>query len=106
MAISPTDKQLPEAFRFPQVCIVEASAGAGKTYVLAQRYVQLLINPYLAPTEIPLDTILAITFTNKAAVEMKERILEFLKKIALDTFTDPQEKEKLLFLLGVTEEYT
>ena len=71
----------------PEVVVVEASAGSGKTYALARRYLQLLINPPLTLEQIPLRTILAITFTNKATVEMKERILEFLKRIAFDDFT-------------------
>lgn len=94
----------PRVFQFPQVYIVEASAGSGKTYCLARRYLQLLINPYLDFKEIPLNTILAITFTNKAALEMKERILEFLKKIALDKFSNPQEKADIIASLGVSEE--
>ncbi|MBP7216208.1 MAG: UvrD-helicase domain-containing protein [Candidatus Omnitrophica bacterium] len=94
----------PRVFQFPHVYIVEASAGSGKTYCLARRYVQLLINPRLAPKEIPLESILAITFTNKSTIEMKERILEFLKKIALDAFSNVQEKEAFIALLGVTEE--
>ncbi|MBU0634554.1 MAG: UvrD-helicase domain-containing protein [Candidatus Omnitrophica bacterium] len=80
----------------PRVLIVEASAGSGKTYALARRYIQLLIDPGLAQDEIPLKNILAITFTNKAAGEMKERILEFLKKISLDKFKDAEEKANLL----------
>ncbi|MFH0790106.1 MAG: UvrD-helicase domain-containing protein [Candidatus Omnitrophota bacterium] len=90
-------------FQFPQVCIVEASAGSGKTYALAKRYLQLLINPCLKPEEIPISAILAITFTNKAAIEMKERILEFLKKIALDKFRDQKEKDDILASLGVED---
>lgn len=96
------DKKDPRLFQFPQVYKVEASAGSGKTYALAKRYIQLLINPKLKPQEIPINAILAITFTNKAAIEMKERILEFLKKIALDKFKDPEEKEDILSSLGVS----
>lgn len=59
---------------------MEASAGSGKTYCLARRYVQLLLNPHVASEQILLRHILAITFTNKAAYAMKGRILEFLKK--------------------------
>ncbi|OIO36490.1 MAG: hypothetical protein AUJ74_02015 [Candidatus Omnitrophica bacterium CG1_02_44_16] len=88
-------------FKFPQVCVVEASAGSGKTYALASRYVQLLINPALPTNEIPLRNILAITFSNKATMEMKSRILDFLKKIALDKFSDPKEKEELIASLEV-----
>ncbi|MFH0941162.1 MAG: UvrD-helicase domain-containing protein [Candidatus Omnitrophota bacterium] len=88
-------------FRFPQVRIVEASAGSGKTYALAKRYVQLLINPTLSPNEIPLRNILAITFSNKATMEMKARILDFLKRIALDKFSDQKEKKELVASLEV-----
>lgn len=88
-----------------QIFIVEASAGSGKTYSLAQRYLRLLINPHLKLQEIPLKTILAITFTNKAAIEMKERILEFLKDIAFNQFKNPEEKKELLKYLDVDIEY-
>ncbi|MHB9155297.1 MAG: UvrD-helicase domain-containing protein [Endomicrobiales bacterium] len=89
---------------YPEVRVVEASAGSGKTYALARRYVQLLINPQLAQDDIPLRAILAITFTNKATLEMKERILEFLKKIALNAFSSRAEEEDLLSSLGVPRE--
>ncbi|MDD5432151.1 MAG: UvrD-helicase domain-containing protein [Candidatus Omnitrophica bacterium] len=86
--------------KFPQVLVVEASAGSGKTYCLAKRYIQLLIQPGLNPNNVPLNTILAITFTNKAALEMKERILEFLKRIALDKFSSQKEKDEFLSFLS------
>jgi ATP-dependent helicase/nuclease subunit A len=85
---------------FPQVFIVEASAGSGKTYTLAKRYVSLLLDPRLKIQDIPLSSILAITFTNKAAFEMKARILELLKKIALDKFSTSDEKVDILGSIG------
>jgi ATP-dependent exoDNAse (exonuclease V) beta subunit len=91
--------------KFPQVCIVEASAGSGKTYALAKRYLRLLINPHIKLEHIPLRGILAITFTNKATVEMKERILELLKKIALDAFTNKEEEKDILEGLGVDKKF-
>jgi ATP-dependent helicase/nuclease subunit A len=57
-----------------QNVVLEASAGTGKTRVLVERYVNLLragIEP---------DNILAITFTRKAAAEMRQRIVDRLKE--------------------------
>ncbi|MCS7149431.1 MAG: UvrD-helicase domain-containing protein [Caldimicrobium sp.] len=65
------------------VIIYQASAGSGKTYQIALTYLTLLkknINK-----EIPFKDLLAITFTNEAAYEMKERIIRFLKEIVLKT---------------------
>jgi ATP-dependent exoDNAse (exonuclease V) beta subunit len=90
-------KSLP----YPHVCVVEASAGSGKTYALARRYLELLISPRLVFAEVPLKNILAITFSNKATLEMKARILDFLKKMALDKFCEPDQKELIIAGLGV-----
>lgn len=54
---------------------LEASAGAGKTYGLAIRFIALFLR------EENLSSILAITFTNKATSEMKERIIDFFSNI-------------------------
>ena len=62
--------------------IVSASAGAGKTHTLAMRLIQLLLSPAVPRND--LKNILAVTFTNAAAAEMKQRVLKLLKEIALD----------------------
>lgn len=78
------------------VYVMEASAGSGKTYNLAKRYVKLLLDGGSSAKDALLRNILAITFTNKASMEMRNRILEFLKKIALDSFQDEKEKKDII----------
>jgi ATP-dependent exoDNAse (exonuclease V) beta subunit len=56
--------------------IYNASAGSGKTFTLVKEYLKLLI---VAPNPSHFKHILAVTFTNKAAGEMKSRIIEALK---------------------------
>ena len=55
---------------YMELLVYKASAGSGKTFTLAVEYIKLLIlNPRAY------RQILAVTFTNKATAEMKERIL-------------------------------
>ncbi len=69
----------------PKIIRIKASAGSGKTYQLAIRYLTLL-KQLKTPSPQNLRKIVAITFTNKAAWEMKDRIIRFLKEIALNTY--------------------
>lgn len=58
--------------------VYKSSAGSGKTHTLVKEYLKLALSGKY-PDEY--KRILAITFTNKAAAEMKSRILEALKEI-------------------------
>lgn len=60
-----------------QLDIYKASAGSGKTFLLTLKYLQLVFEQ---PSNY--RHVLAVTFTNKATAEMKERILGELKNMA------------------------
>lgn len=62
-----------------ELLVYKASAGSGKTFTLAVEYIKLLINNPKAYRQI-----LAVTFTNKATAEMKERILSQLHGISIN----------------------
>ena len=54
--------------------LIEAAAGTGKTYSIA-----IMVLRWILKTEHPIDSVLAVTFTNYATAELKERILNFLE---------------------------
>ena len=56
--------------------IVSAAAGSGKTRVLVDRVIDLIINDGAS-----IDKMVIVTFTNKASLEMKERINDGLEKL-------------------------
>lgn len=57
---------------------IRASAGSGKTYQLTNRLLALVLS------EVPVENILATTFTRKAAAEIAERVVVRLARAALD----------------------
>lgn len=59
--------------------IYNASAGSGKTYTLVKEYLKIL---FQSNNPNQFKRILAITFTNKAVAEMKNRIIETLKQFS------------------------
>lgn len=59
--------------------IYNASAGSGKTFSLVKNYLKVLLQ---SKQHEPFKNILAITFTNKAVAEMKDRIIEALKEFS------------------------
>ncbi|MFN4217544.1 MAG: UvrD-helicase domain-containing protein, partial [Brevinematales bacterium] len=67
--------------KFSSILIYRASAGSGKTYTIVKEYLSLLLEVPEKDLEGRLRSLLAITFTNKAATEMKERVLQALQRL-------------------------
>jgi ATP-dependent helicase/nuclease subunit A len=94
------DRLVPDADFYRVACdpqvpvVVEACAGAGKTWMLVSRIVRALLEG-VEPSQI-----LAITFTRKAAGEMRERLQGLLRELAL---APHEERVKQLKLRGLDE---
>ncbi|MEY3398647.1 MAG: hypothetical protein RL220_1241, partial [Bacteroidota bacterium] len=68
---------------YPSLLVLKASAGSGKTYSLVFHYIRLALS--VPSNEAHYRHILAITFTNAAAGEMKERVLRTLYELSEST---------------------
>lgn len=67
--------------------IYNASAGSGKTFTLAKAYLKILVQ---SKSYDKFKSILALTFTNKAVGEMKERIIDMLQSFSKEeSLTSP-----------------
>ncbi|HAP94202.1 UvrD-helicase domain-containing protein [Epilithonimonas hominis] len=73
--------------------VINASAGSGKTYTLVQRLLMICLR--FPNQSDAIRTILALTFTNKAANEMKERILFYLGEFVKDNYSENQDLKNI-----------
>ena len=85
--------------RSSQFQVYNASAGSGKTFTLVKEYLKILLFTGNKFNAYRFQNILAITFTNKAAAEMKDRVLRNLKEFSegkqVDMFHKIQEETSL-----------
>ena len=72
-----TEDQLKAINTQDKGVIVSAAAGSGKTAVLVERTIRMLCDE---EKKIPADKLLAVTFTNDAASQMKEKLSAALEK--------------------------
>lgn len=68
--------------------VYKASAGSGKTFNLARIFIEELIRKDERTIDAHLKSIMAITFTHKAANEMKDRVLTFLERMSIAATED------------------
>lgn len=89
-----TDEQKDAIYKKGTNTLVAAAAGSGKTAVLVERIIQKIILD-----GIDIDKLLVVTFTNAAASEMRERVLEAIYK-KLDEEPDNINLQRQINLLG------
>ncbi len=84
--------------------VLRSSAGAGKTHALVKHY----LSHCLAGKEDAYRQVLALTFTNKAAGEMKERVVRTLSALAAGQMTNSAQRDTVEHLTAVclTDEAT
>lgn len=81
--------------------VCRASAGSGKTFTLVKEYLKIALNGQeTAELSNRFTHILAITFTNKAANEMKSRVLNVLKELAEQDIANNQPNKMAEMLMN------
>ncbi|HLO99907.1 MAG TPA: UvrD-helicase domain-containing protein, partial [Fimbriimonas sp.] len=86
MKHAPTAQQLAIIQHSSGEAVVTASAGSGKTWVVVERYLRLIEEHGCRPSQI-----LTITFTKKAAAQMKRRIVDRLNEAGLSQYAQEAE---------------
>jgi ATP-dependent helicase/nuclease subunit A len=83
--------------------IVEASAGTGKTSILIARILHLVLEKGPSGPPLPLSQICAITFTEKAASEMRVRLRQHFEQVLLDERSSIERSARALEALNDLE---
>lgn len=73
--------------------IISAAAGSGKTRVLVDRVISLMLDE-----KVPIDKMIIVTFTNKASIEMKDRIRQALENQIENNISNKFLKDQLKLL--------
>ena len=89
-----TEEQKEAIYENGENILVAAAAGSGKTAVLVERIIQKILKD-----KIDIDKLLVVTFTNAAASEMRERVLEAIYK-KLDENPLDENLQRQIILLG------
>ena len=89
-----TDEQKDAIYKKETNILVAAAAGSGKTAVLVERIIQKIIHD-----GVDIDKLLVVTFTNAAASEMRERVLDAIYK-KMDENPDDFNLQRQINLLG------
>ena len=89
-----TKEQQDAIYKKDSNILVAAAAGSGKTAVLVERIIQKIITD-----KVDINKLLVVTFTNAAASEMRERVLEAIYK-KIDEMPDDENLKRQVVLLG------
>ncbi len=92
---SPTPEQRAAIEARGRDVLLEAGAGSGKTGVMVERYVRLVVDEGVTP-----DSILAFTFTDKAAAELRARVRAELSRRAAGAGAAAARASDLLAAIG------
>jgi len=80
-----------------QDLFISASAGTGKTHAISMAYVDLFDRAFQNKVPMDVGNVVAITFTRKAAAQMKSRILDMIKQREADEARWQQLKSSMAF---------
>jgi ATP-dependent helicase/nuclease subunit A len=92
---SPTPEQRAAIEARGRDVLLEAGAGSGKTGVMVERYVRLVVDEGVSP-----DAVLAFTFTDKAAAELRARVRAELSRRAAGESAKSVRAAALLATIG------